>query len=108
VGTTLPSFLSALPKLSDVNVEGNRFSNGISASFGNMKELGLLSLPSNGLRGSRHRILRGVLAYRVQGLLVLEGSYCCCNREAPSGSGRLRLWGGKPQLLGGVWLPFFY
>jgi hypothetical protein len=29
VGTTLPSFLSALPKLNDVTVEGNRFPDGI-------------------------------------------------------------------------------
>jgi hypothetical protein len=29
MGTTLPSFLSALPKLNDVTVEGNRFPDGI-------------------------------------------------------------------------------
>ncbi|KAG0556841.1 hypothetical protein M758_11G080100 [Ceratodon purpureus] len=49
-GTTLPSFLSTLTKLNDVTIEGNYFPDGIPASFGNMKALGLLSLPSNGMK----------------------------------------------------------
>lgn len=49
-GTTVPAFLSTLPKLNDVTIDGNYFPDGIPGSFGDMKVLGLLSLPSNGMK----------------------------------------------------------